>query len=145
VPDYFAYGSNMDPAQMQERIGRVPHARVACLKDYQLRFNKRSKDGTGKANIVMEQGSAVWGVVFACEEAEMHPLDRAEGAPKHYRRTAIEVECDDGVRCAAIAYVAQPGFLKKGLQPAAKYRARILNGARYFNLPGDYVRSLENA
>ena len=49
---YFAFGSNM----LLERIKkRVPSARVlgnATLGGYALRFNKLSKDGSGKANIV---------------------------------------------------------------------------------------------
>lgn len=58
---YFAYGSNMDPGRMCERVGRVPEGRRACLRDHELRFNKRGQDGKGKANVVPQSGGTVWG------------------------------------------------------------------------------------
>jgi gamma-glutamylcyclotransferase len=59
---YFAFGSNM----LLERIKkRVPSARalgIATLGGYALRFNKLSKDGSAKANIVPFGGPAGGGL-----------------------------------------------------------------------------------
>lgn len=140
---YFAYGSNMDPARMCERVKRVPEARRAHLQDHELCFNKRStKDGTGKANIVRRPGRVVWGVVFSCTEEDMKNLDGAEGG---YRREPVEVHYDDGSACKAIAYVARTECIAEELAPTAEYRQHILVGARHFELPDDYVCRLESA
>ena len=48
----FAYGSNMPSARLR---GRCPSARaigIAELRGHELRWHKRSKDGSGKCDIV---------------------------------------------------------------------------------------------
>ena len=56
--EYFAYGSNMNPERMKQRIGWSPPSRGAVLQEYQLLFAKQSNDG-GKANIRPLKGEAV--------------------------------------------------------------------------------------
>lgn len=64
---YFAYGSNLSTAQMEERTGPITRVKRDRLRGYRIAFNKRSGDGTGKANIVPDARGIVWGVVYRCE------------------------------------------------------------------------------
>jgi hypothetical protein len=48
--EYFAYGSNMETARLRERMPSAKPLGVAKLSGHELRFHKRSKDGSGKCN-----------------------------------------------------------------------------------------------
>ncbi|WP_399370902.1 gamma-glutamylcyclotransferase family protein [Thermosynechococcus sp. HN-54] len=72
---YFAYGSNLCTAPKKRRLGRVPEAAIAQLCSYRLVFNKRSEDGTGKANLVPHPNHSVWGGIYSCTAAEIERLD----------------------------------------------------------------------
>ena len=79
---YVAYGSNL----LTERLtamGRVPSAKfIEKLKitGWKLRFNKKSKDGSGKCNIVKgSETDYVWGAVYELNKNEKTKLDGAEG------------------------------------------------------------------
>lgn len=53
---YFAYGSNMDPAQMRLRVDDFTNRVWGVLNGYALSFNKRAmgksaKEGEGKGNV----------------------------------------------------------------------------------------------
>ncbi|MEO6966600.1 MAG: gamma-glutamylcyclotransferase family protein [Acidobacteriaceae bacterium] len=64
IIEYFAYGSNMNPERMFGRIKSALPNRVARLSGYRLVFNKRSVDGTAKANI--ERSSQEADFVLGC-------------------------------------------------------------------------------
>jgi gamma-glutamylcyclotransferase (GGCT)/AIG2-like uncharacterized protein YtfP len=148
---YFAYGSNMNWEQIR---CRCPSARFVCtarLRDHRLVFSRKSeKRGGGVASIEPRKDCVVWGVVFQIDELELGKLDRFEGYnPDHepkqnsYLRKEIHVAAD-GDECkpvSALTYVAnpQPGQHK----PNKNYKQIILEGARFWHLPSDYVRKLE--
>jgi gamma-glutamylcyclotransferase len=143
---YFAYGSNMDPKQIKERLGRIPKTQCASLKDYCLRFNKvdQKMAGVGYANIIHSRGKTVCGVLYEVTEEEMNKIDHYEGISRgHYRRESVEVEIasDNNNRACAIAYIAYRGKIKEGLRPTAEYLKRLLAGRKY--LPEEYLKQLE--
>lgn len=79
---YFAYGSNLNQRQFQDRC---PHAKLVgtmALTDWKLVFR-------GVADIVPAEGSEVFGALYTitnwCEEA----LDRYEGFPDLYGKRFI--------------------------------------------------------
>ena len=89
--EYFAYGSNMNPERMKQRIGWNPPSRGAVLQDYQLMFDKQSNDG-GKANIRPLKGEAVEGVLYQLAEKDLLSLDGFEGVSTgDYARENLEV------------------------------------------------------
>src|SRR6516165_8294753 len=78
----FAYGSNMDPAQMRERC---PESDlwwfIAEARDWKLYFPRKSNQRRGGVGSITKQvGSSVWGVVFAVSEHDLARLDRYEGS-----------------------------------------------------------------
>ena len=87
---YIAYGSNLNLPQMQ---GRCPGATIvgtAMIEDYRLLF-KGSRTGSYLTIEPWEGGRvpvAVWEITAAHERS----LDRYEGYPVFYYKTAMELE-----------------------------------------------------
>lgn len=141
---YFAYGSNLATDQMVQRTGDIREARRARLLGYRLAFNKRGRDGSGKANIVPDPTGIVWGVVYRCSGEALEKMDRWEGVPSgHYVRKIVRVQLDNGDELEAVTYVAGPRFVDDALIPAPEYLEKILRGARHHHLPPDYIRNLQ--
>jgi len=55
----FAYGSNMSTKWMQGRVSSAKPIGRAKLSDKRLVCNKKSEDGSGKANLVDAAGNVV--------------------------------------------------------------------------------------
>lgn len=74
---YFAYGSNMNHGQMQQRCPSIPPIGKLRLEGFRLVFNYY-------ADIIPEEKCSVhgglWQITEACEKA----LDRYEGYPNSY-------------------------------------------------------------
>lgn len=82
---YFAYGSNMDFNRLSERKISFEFLGKAILPDYELKFNKiaSKKTGIGYANIIIQVGECVEGLLFKIENIEK--LDKL----KHIQTTMI--------------------------------------------------------
>ena len=131
---YFAYGSNLDPEQMQQRCPGAEAAGVARLDGWQFRIGQR-----GVATIVESSGTQVWGGLWAVTDEHVAALDRAEGVHVGlYRRETLAVDRGDET-VDAVVYIedftgdgeARPGYLE-----------RIVRGAAWFELPPDYRSGL---
>jgi gamma-glutamylcyclotransferase (GGCT)/AIG2-like uncharacterized protein YtfP len=89
---YFAYGSNMDPAEFCRRLGRDPAVpldrRSGILNDHALSFSKRSSRDprVGYATVAEAPGLHVEGVLYRVDAHELAELDRIELVPDHYIR-----------------------------------------------------------
>jgi len=137
---YFAYGSNMDPARMRDRIGRIPEAQGAELPGYVLRFNKRAQKHPtiGFANVAPDPEGVVYGILYDIAEDDLSAIDHYEGATRgHYARESVEVFLADGSEIEAVAYIACPEWIEDGLLPTGDYLNHLLAGAEY--LPPAYV------
>jgi cation transport regulator ChaC len=137
---YFAYASNMNRAQMRSRAGEILEERLGRLENYELVFNKKVRGGTAGANIRPAPGKNVQGVLYKINEPAFRNLDRAEGAPVHYRRIQVTVKDRDGSSIAGQVFIATK--VEKGLRPAAHYLKTILDGAAEHNLPQDYIETI---
>jgi len=114
---------------------------VAKLTGYDLCFDKRSIDGSGKANIVPSKNtdSEIWGVIYEIRDTDLDKLDQGE---KGYYRSNIVVLTKDGSTVKAWAYIAQENFITKGLKPYMWYKRFLVEGAREHGLPEDYIGTL---
>lgn len=135
---YFAYGSNLDDAQMQERLPGARAVGVACLGDHGIAFHKPGRDGTGKANLVVEAGAEVWGALYELETEDLDALDVFEGG---YARVEVAVRTGEGVTHRAVTYRAERTDPRLASSPG--YATRVLRGARGHGLPAGYVAILE--
>lgn len=104
---YFAYGSNMCSAWLRSRVPSAASNGRAVLHNYELRFRKRSSDGSSKCDVVPAPGRMVHGVVFQIPSDEKPALDVAEGLGKGYREMRCTVAEPGGELIAVFMYVAE--------------------------------------
>lgn len=145
---YFAYGSNCNPAIMRRKGVDFKDRQMAVLADYQIRFNKKAlrervPPGIGFANINVQPGSKVEGILYEIVEEHLELLDESERYPDHYTRIEVEVELDDGRSESCFAYQAQPDKVAEGLRPSRNYLNHIL-AAKDF-LSWQYYQALEKS
>lgn len=139
---YFAYGSNMSVDWLK---GRVPSAAVkstGSISGHALKFNKVSKDGSGKCNIehTGNKEDVVEGVVFEFDKAEKDALNRAEGLGYGYDEKTVTVSTNEG-EIKAVTYYATK--TDDSLKPYTWYMDYVINGAKENNFPADYITKLE--
>ncbi len=126
--------------------------RVGKLEGYQFAFTKKSNWDSklsrasrinGKANVSENNDSMVWGVLLDLTESEVEKMDDSEGTESgHYFRKTVEVITDSGI-VKAITYVAHDDKLIPNTAPLEWYLNHVLDGAKYHNLPDDYIESIQ--
>lgn len=149
---YFAYGSNMDWQQMQDRCPSAQFVGVAVLKDHELKFPRKSKNwGGGVASVVPAPERRVWGVVYEIADRDIGNLDRFERydpgkrtEDNAYNREERHVFINerDEERLLVSLYIAQQE--ENPPPPSRDYLNKIATGARFWHLPDEYVEWLEH-
>jgi gamma-glutamylcyclotransferase len=138
---YFAYGSNLNWAQMQRRCPSSSFVCVARLPDYQFGITRHSRlRQCGTANVFPSPGKEVWGAVYEVCDEDLNTLDGFEDG---YRRQMLRVYAADRRQAAlnALVYVAE---LEVDVPlPNAEYKRLILEGAKHWSLPLSYLSLLE--
>lgn len=138
----FAYGSNMCSERLK-KYGVAPEGQgePAYLAGYRLRFNKRSVDGSGKANVEPDACATLWGVVYEIPTAQLQTLDRGEGSG--YIRERKTVRTSDGHAIDVWVYVACAQAVEEPLRPYDWYKHLLVKGAKEHGLPRPYLQFLE--
>lgn len=138
---YFAYGSNMNAARMQARVGDTRRMLAARLVGWRLYFDKASRvDGIAHANVRKEGGEHVEGVLYELTHpAQIRDMDPFENHPDEYCRQVEWVDTADGP-LAAWVYVALPEKTGSGRLPAREYLGHLLAGRAF--LSSDYFERL---
>jgi gamma-glutamylcyclotransferase (GGCT)/AIG2-like uncharacterized protein YtfP len=132
---YFAYGSNMDAAQMAVRCKGHVLVGAARLADHRFMIMER-----GFATVVPAPGEVVHGVVWALTPNDEKALDYYEGVRHgHYARELVRVTLADGGDLEVLTYVASD---TGSGTPKESYIGRIVAGAIAHGLPEEYVATL---
>jgi cation transport regulator ChaC len=136
---YFAYGSNLSTGQINDRIKYVHNQYKAKLSNYSFVYNKKSTDGTSKANLEKIDGAVTWGL---CYEIDRYQFDYLK---KNYELgyDVIEVWVDSD----SMGKIMAKTFISKSLTeayPSSKYVDVIVTGARENQLPDDYIATSLN-
>jgi cation transport regulator ChaC len=140
----FAYGSNMDPAQMRERCPESDLAWfVGEARGWRLCFPRESeKRRGGVGSIVRSENDSVWGVIFAVTKRDLTRLDSYEGVPSGaYKRDYIDIVNSQGKNVSAWTYFAVPDRNQE-FTPHKDYIMLYIRGAEYFGLPAGYIEKL---
>ncbi|NIC07368.1 gamma-glutamylcyclotransferase family protein [Billgrantia bachuensis] len=141
MPYYFAYGSNMNVARVEARIGATRRCLAGALYDHALRFDKASRvAGIAHANVIPVAGERVEGALFELlEPAQIERMDPFEGYPSEYERHRLPIVTQEGP-IEAWVYIAAPGTTAQALKPAREYLDHLLAGEPF--LSADYHRRL---
>jgi gamma-glutamylcyclotransferase (GGCT)/AIG2-like uncharacterized protein YtfP len=128
----FAYGSNMDEAQMRARCETARRTGCAALRGHALVFGGFSHRWNGAvASVRRARGAEVPGVLYVIDDRALRALDRFEGAPFAYERVERIVVDDAGRRRRAQVYV-QPAEGFEASPPSVRYLAVIARAYQQF-------------
>ena len=137
---YAAYGSNLHPDRLRQRVPSASLVGTGLLPGYSLKFHKLSKkDGSGKCNIIAGE-SRVYVAIFELAETDRSKLDKIEGLGYGYDHHKIPV--DQYGACST--YIAAANAIDDSLAPTDWYREYVLRGARFHRFPLNYISILES-
>ena len=133
---YFAYGSNMDLVQMNNRCEGAAVVSKADLPLHRFIINSR-----GVATVVPDQASTVRGLLWRISKEDERSLDRHEGVVQGiYRKSFMRVNVSSRRKVRALIYVAvdsTPGEARPG------YMEKIVSAAQECGLPQTYIDQLK--
>lgn len=154
---YFAYGSNTGEARIKKRCNSAKKISYASLNKYLLKFNKKSTDGSYKANLKYTNNelNMVYGVIYEISNEQQRELDVAEGyrlsqtgevnsSHKKYVPQKIEVlNIDSDLNVEVLTYIAQGEETAPNPTIYDWYLYHIISGAEASNLPAEYIAKLK--
>ena len=146
---YFAYGSNLDWNQIKGRCPSAGFFAVAQLKDHRLAFTRKSaRRGGGSADAVPEPGCSVWGIIYQMDEDEITALDEAEDyvpgrSQNGYNRQRCYVYADGNEEKPILVSLYFAEKQENPPLPSAAYKQLIVEGAKHWRLPPEYIEHLE--
>jgi gamma-glutamylcyclotransferase len=135
---YAAYGSNLHPLRLQERVPSATLLTCVNVPNWQLLFHKRGQDGSGKCSIARSEQS-VYFAIFDMAAAHKPALDRAEGLNFGYEHTVLSIAGHGD----CFAYVASHSHVEERLQPFSWYKELVLAGMEYHRLPAAYLQTVQ--
>lgn len=138
---YFAYGSNMLGARLKARCASARVLSAAHAEGFDLAFDKRGQDGSGKATLLEAPGRRVPGVLFHLDDADLEVLDWIEGRGYGYERRTIPLQTAGQDR-EALTYIAPPDYRDARLRPFDWYLSLVLAGAHEQRLPAGWIARL---
>ncbi len=134
---YAAYGSNLHPRRLRERVAHATCVGTSFLRQHTLQFHKRGQDRSAKCSF-SSCGQGMHVAVYEIDESGKQTLDRIEGAGKGYDVANLHVpgfgEC--------FTYIAARTHIDELLQPFDWYREMVLLGCREHAFPSTYCESI---
>jgi gamma-glutamylcyclotransferase (GGCT)/AIG2-like uncharacterized protein YtfP len=139
---YFAYGSNLSSRRLRARIPSAGFVSVAQLEGYDLRFHKKSRDGSGKCDAYATDNSAdrVLGAIYQIDEEHKPFLDVIEGVGIGYAQRDVTVLDLNHEPYEVFTYCALD--TAPNLQPFNWYLHHVVTGAEEIGLPSDYIQRI---
>lgn len=136
---YFAYGSNMNPERIRQRIPDARPVGRATLRGWRLVERLY-------ADIERSRGGRVEGVLYLVTRTELHRLDAYEGYPKVYDCVRVVVHAElmgnrsTRYRVPAFTYAMTERTRRErdGKPYPGDYRIVCATGARYWELPNAF-------
>ena len=139
---YCAYGSNLHPLRLRARAPSAELLGSAPVSGWELRFHKRSVDGSAKCNIVPSaaKSGTVCVAVFRLDAADLQRLDGVEGVGFGYDHFELAVP-DFGT---VLTYRAADSHIDDQLRPYPWYKAYVLAGCEYHRFAEGYLRRIKD-
>ncbi len=138
---YLAYGSNLHPLRLQQRISDCRLLGTVELKQFALRFHKLGQDGSGKCNLLFtgNTNDQAYCALYRISPGGKKTLDIFEGLGKGYGIENFQLEFE-GRRIKAFAYLGMQGYLDDSLRPFDWYKDLVLLGMEFCGFPPGYIR-----
>jgi hypothetical protein len=138
---YFAYGSNMDRAQMTQRCPSAMLIGPVALHDHRLVFDRSGTYRPGRvANLRHAPGHRVYGTLWKLSADDLRRLDDTED-PRAYHRSTLTVHSLSGEpHPGTHVYFATPD-LDDGA-PDAQYLDVLITAGHAAGLPPEYLQEL---
>lgn len=141
---YFAYGSNLHPLRLQQRVPSAALVGVAELGSFRLVFHKRGQDDSAKCSLLASASETdrVYGAIYTMSAGHKGLLDRFEGLGNGYRDQVLQIRFL-GRDYPCLTYIAQETHIVDDLRPYHWYKELVLNGARFHQFPENYISTIE--
>lgn len=142
---YLAYGSNLHPLRLSERLGPVECLGRVALPGWKLTFDKRGSDGSAKANLRAAPGTGheAWGALFRLDRRQYVTLDRFEGVGRGYETFWLDLLVD-GRESSVLTYLSPSHWQLSDGVPHDWYLQLVTLGARYHDFPAGFVKQLDS-
>ena len=143
---YFAYGSNMNLAQMKQRCSGAKVLGIARLPGYKVEFYGYSANWDGALEtVISDLQSEVWGVLYKMQAFDWDDLDgyqdaRSDGLGQYFH---YPVEVVDREKGTIEAIIYKKNILNEAKPPSAEYLDFIVQGAKGQGLPEEYLTLLQ--
>ena len=129
---YFAYGSNLNHAQMKRRCKDSEYIKNFYLKNYKLSFCLGTRPD-GVANVVEKSGSSVPGALWKISPNDEKQLDRYEGYPRVYDKKFFKI-----INKKVLFYIMEGKCKYK--RPERSYVKKMSKGYKDCNLDINYLK-----
>jgi len=141
---YLAYGSNLHPIRLVERIQSAKNIGIIEIFGYQLKFNKIGIDQSGKCNIekTNNKDNSVNFALYKIEDKEKNELDEFESCGHGYEVQYFDLMVN-GQLVTAFTYVAMDKYIKNGLLPFSWYKSLTLLGMKYHSFNEKYINEID--
>ncbi len=144
---YFAYGSDMNLAQMKQRCSSPKVLGIARLPGYRVDFFGETAIWDGAQDtVISDPKSEVWGVLYELTFSDYEQLDfyvdvRFDGTGPyfHYPVDVIDIE-----QRTINAMIYKKDKCGEVMPPSTEYLNFIIQGAKEHGLPEDYIALLQN-
>lgn len=140
---YLAYGSNLHPLRLKERVPSAKLMFTLVLEQYRLFFEKRGQDNSAKCNIRMtgQASDTVYAAMYQITGQHKILLDAFEGLGAGYIDQQLQVN-HQGRSFDCFSYFAQSGHIVNDMKPYHWYKALVLQGAQHLHFPAPYLSSI---
>lgn len=126
--------------------GRVPGAVLlgpGRLEGFRLEFTVYSTEwGGGAANLGLDEGAHVWGVLWEVPEGQLRGLDAYEGHPTFFRREDVVVHGPTG---RVVAWTYRVAHQKGFVRPTDAYLGLIRSALLLHRAPDEALEMLDRA
>jgi len=139
---YFIYGSNLLESRLTKRLNALNSFYLAkervFLEDYEFIYNKKSKDGSAKANLLSKKGSQTEGIAICLLEDTLVEFGEKFEIGYDLKGVAISYFDDQSTKRTFQAKTFISNDLT-GSRPTEKYVDWIISGAQENSLPKEYI------
>jgi hypothetical protein len=140
---FLSYGSNLLFERIHRRVDSVEVIQTHKLPGYKLEFNKKSVDGSMKANVTRDKDSYVWGVIHRIDHSQKSVLDKYEALGLGYELKYFKEEIYGNITSVGFYQATDPEYLGTG-KPYEWYFEYVKRGAVQNGFPNDYIQKIEN-